>query len=148
MILSENAQAAKYGAIRNALGFLTDDHQSLIPSKFLEVTKLGPAEAARELDGKRTAFYRGTIPLKASNKLTSKVRQLVAATDLAYELMGNSIEETAKWVMAPNSLLFGKTPFQVCMEGNAPLLIEWLIERLGKESPLLKRQGNVGEQRT
>ncbi|NJL24960.1 MAG: hypothetical protein HC902_07150 [Calothrix sp. SM1_5_4] len=137
-------EAAKYGAIRNALGLLTDDHKSLIPSKFLEVTKLGPAEAERATGGQRTAFYRSTIPLKPSNKLTKKVTELVVMTDLAYELMGNSIEETAKWLMAPNSLLFGRSPFQVCMEGNATLLIEWLIDRLGKESPLMKQQGAAG----
>jgi len=38
--------------------------------------------------------------------------------------------------MAPNSLLFGRSPFEVCMEGNSKLLISWLIDRLGKESPL------------
>ena len=36
--------------------------------------------------------------------------------------------------MAPNAMLFGDTPFEVCMRGEGEKLIEWLNQRLGRKA--------------
>lgn len=63
-----------------------------------------------------------------------RVLDVVMITDLAFELFGNNKEETTSWLTAPNSLLFGDSPFEICMSGQASPLKRWLLERLGKES--------------
>jgi len=124
------------GQMQNRLGLITEDkngHRVLNSEKFLELTKLSNAQAEQYTGKPRQAFYKSAIPLKPSNKLTERIIALVTATDIAYELFSGNPQETANWMMAPNALLFGTTPFEVCMRGDARPLIEWLLDRAGQK---------------
>lgn len=124
------------GRMQNHLGLINDDgkgHRSLNPDKFLELTRFSTAEAAKKIEVSRPLMYKSTIPLKPSTKLTERVISLVTATDIAFELFDRNQQDTANWMMSPNTLLFGDSPFEVCMRGDAKPLIEWLLDRAGKE---------------
>lgn len=128
---------AQLGQMQNHLGLLTQDskgHRSLNSEKFLQLTKLTNVQAEQYTGKPRQAFYKDSIPLKPSYKLTERVIALVTATDIAYELFAGVVEDTVNWMMAPNALLFGASPFEVCMRGDAKPLIEWLLDRAGQKT--------------
>ena len=123
------------GSMRNALGILSEDRKKLRPERLLSVTGLGRAELARVTKKARPMLYERELPLKLSSAFTKSIYSLVAATDLAYELFQENEEDTKSWLMAPNSLLFGDTPFMVCLRGEGDKLIEWLNQRLRRSMP-------------
>ncbi len=118
------------GAIRNALGILSDDRKKIRPAALQSVTHMGPSETAKMIGKSRQAVYQEEIVV--SKKLMGSIVQLVMATDLAFELLQESREETMKWLMSPNSILSGDIPFVVCMRGDGQVLIDWLNSRLGR----------------
>ncbi len=118
------------GAIRNALGILSEDRKKVRPKVFSSVTRLGPTETANRLHVSRPSAYKEEVTV--SKKLMEHIVQLVMATDLAFELLNESHEETMKWLMSPNSILSGDLPFVVCMRGDGQALIDWLNVRLGR----------------
>lgn len=128
-----SSKAHEYGKFRNALGILSADGKNIIPQNFLKVTGLGPSDVASRGNISRPQLYKKEIPIKVSTKFIKRVIDIVMVTDLAYELFGNNHEETKSWLMSPNSLLFGDSPFEVCMRGDAERLKKWLLERLDRK---------------
>jgi len=118
------------GAIRNALGILSDDRKKVRPAALRSVTHMGPTEVAAKLGVSRPSVYKEEITV--SKKLMAHITHLVIATDLAFELLGENREETMKWLMSPNSILSGDLPFVVCMRGDGQVVIDWLNSRLGR----------------
>lgn len=118
------------GSMRNALGILSDDRKKLRPDRLLFITGLGRAELSRVTQKARPLLYEKELPLKLSSTFTKAIYSLVIATDLAFELFGENEEDTKSWLMAPNTLLFGDSPFMVCIRGEGDKLIEWLNQRL------------------
>lgn len=125
----EQYTAADLGAIRNSLGILSDDRLKIRPQALRDVTQLRPSKIAEILDVQRPNVYRQEIPIPRA--IREKILKLVLVTDLAYQLMGNNLEETIKWVMAPNSAFLGNSPFEVVMRGDGNELIDWLGARAG-----------------
>lgn len=123
--------AADLGSIRNELGILSKDHTKLRPRAFMDATGLGAAKLAADLGQLRTHMYREEIAIP-SKRLRKCILNLVQATDLAFELFQSDFEETRKWVMLPNSMLFGMTPFEACFAGKGEGLITWLNTRLNR----------------
>jgi hypothetical protein len=124
-------KAPDLGALRNSLHFLSDDGRRLRPRAFLEATGLGAAELATCLGRQRTHMYREEIPLPTT-KLKKYIIDLVLVTDLAFELFQGNRDETRRWMMLPNTILFGKSPFEACFAGQGEGLIEWLNTRLNR----------------
>lgn len=125
---------AQLGQIQNHLGLIIEDDdgkKSLDPQKFLEYTNFTPTAAAKAAGSSRQQFYNKKIPLQPSTRLTERIKLLVIVTDIAYELFDESADDTIKWMMSPNALLFGSSPFEVCMRGEAKPLIHWLLDRSG-----------------
>ncbi len=118
------------GSMRNVLGILSDDKKKLRPDRLGVITGLGRSELARVTKKARPMLYERELPLKLSSSFTKAIYSLVIATDLAYELFGEREEDTKSWLMAPNTFLFGDSPFIVCMRGEGEKLIEWLSQRL------------------
>ena len=130
--LNTTMKAQDLGSIRNSLGLLTPDKKKVDAGRLRDVTGLTPT-ALSELAGvSRPQLYK-EIPLRLKSKFIQRVLSVVFVTDLAFELFGGNAEETSSWLMTPNSLLFGDSPFEVCMRGEAEPLQKWLLERLGKE---------------
>ena len=118
------------GAIRNALGILSDDRKKVRPNVFSSVTHLGPTQTASQLDVSRPSAYKKEVTV--SKKLMEHIVQLVLATDAVYELLNENREETMKWLMSPNSIFSGDSPFIVCMRGDGNVVTDWLNARLGR----------------
>ena len=138
--MSNLAQSTfKWGEIQNSMGYLTKDHKALLPEKFMESTNLTATVAAKELETSRPNLYKKEILLKPSTKLKDRVLAVVMVTDVAFQLFDKDPEETAKWLITPNILLFGASPFEVCMRGEAPMLVQWLLDRAGIQAAPLKR---------
>src|SRR3989344_9215240 len=105
------------GAMKNTLKILTPDRKRYRPKRLLSITGLGQTELSRTLGTPRPRLYENELPLRLSSKVTKAIMSLVIATDLASELFEGSEEHTKNWLMAPNTLLFGDSPFIVCMRG-------------------------------
>lgn len=135
-----NNKSIGLGDIKNHLGFLSSDQQGFNPNRILNLTGLKAAEASSLLGKNRTTMYKEFIPFKPSDKLKSKVIDLVMAGDIAYLLFDKKVEETARWIVSPNTLLFGSTPFEVCLRGDGKPLIKWLMDRAGVVVPDLSKE--------
>ena len=138
---------------RNSLGILSsNDHYKFKPKRLLEITGYSKTAIAKESHSSRPIWYREEVDLRSMKKLRDGVLQLVMASDLAFELFkfndqeAKNIEidslkapsikkikgETERWMVTPNQLLFGKSPFEVCISANGVELIKWLASKLGK----------------
>lgn len=125
------------GSLRNVLGILTEDKKRLRPERLIAITGLGRTELSRVTSKARAALYESELPLKISSSFTKAIYSLVIVTDLAFELFGENEASTTSWLMAPNTLLFGDSPFMVCMRGDGEKLIEWLNQHLRRSSEIL-----------
>jgi len=93
----------------------------------MEVTGLGAVEITHFVNKSRPQIYRDEI--LGSPELLRRFRALVMVTDIVFALLNQDINETRKWMMIPNTVVFGDSPFEVCMRGDAEPLIEWLRTR-------------------
>ena len=66
--------------------------------------------------------------------ILKRIVSVVIVAECAFELFGDNKEETSSWLMAPNAMLFGDTPFRVSPRGEGEKLIEWLNQRLGRKA--------------
>lgn len=123
--------AEQIGSMKNRLRLLSDDRKSINMSAWENVTGLRRTETSRALGVSRTATYRSkAIPVK--KETLDKVVRLAFAADLAFEILGENVEETRKWIMSPNQHFFGDSPFEVCMRGDGQDVIRWLLIKLGR----------------
>lgn len=125
-------QATDLGAFKNSLGILSPDFTRINPKALFAVTGLNPSQLEKVTGIARPQFYKKHVQLKPSSKLLKNIISLVIATDVAFELFNHSAKETEVWLMAPNTILFGDSPFEVCMRGEGDKLIEWLNKRLNQ----------------
>jgi hypothetical protein len=126
---SKKPEAPDLGSIQNRLGILSGDFKKFKPEAFFEATGLTGTQLAKVLKVQRPLLYRESLPLK---KLRTPIIQLVLATDLAFNLLANSIAETKRWLMSPNIELSGESPFEVILRGEGEEVVAWLLERSGK----------------
>lgn len=118
------------GAIRNHLQLLSADFHYFFPKQLLKIYP-NATDLADLLGIQRTQLYLKHIPLKAGTKLKKRIIQIAIATDLAYDLLGQSQEKTLHWLTAPSLVFFGDSPLDVIMRDEAEAVIGWLLERSG-----------------
>ncbi len=124
--------ARDLGALQNALGILArEDRSKFHPQAFASATGLSPSKVSRTLRVPRPNLYRVVIPIP--KHFVDTMLQLVIATDLAFVLMAKDVEETKRWLMTPNTILLGVSPFEAIMRGDGPAIIKWLTERSGHQ---------------
>ena len=136
--MSETAQINNLdvGIPENRLKMLSPDLKYLIPKRFFEYGPLNKTEIAKQAGINRKTLYAERVKLSTLKKLKKGIMQVVIGTDLAVELFDNNIEEAIKWFQIPNTLLFGESPFEVCIKGEGKFLIDWLMGRLGKSGAM------------
>tara|TARA_Y100000768_G_C23986079_1_gene688910 strand:- start:590 stop:1006 length:417 start_codon:yes stop_codon:yes gene_type:complete len=124
------------GAPENRLKMLSADLQYLVPKRFFEYSPLNKTDIAKEAGINRKTLYSDKVKLSTLKKLKKGIMQVVIGTDLAVELFGDNTEEAVNWFQTPNTLLFGESPFEVCIRGEGKFLINWLMGRLGKDGAI------------
>lgn len=120
------------GTISDHLHLLTEDRRHLRVSAFRTVTGLTPSEVARTLAVHRPRVYQSEIALEKS--VGKRIITLVWAMDLAYELLGHARDKAAVWLMAPNSVFGGDSPFDVIMRGDGNHVVDFLNVRSGRKA--------------
>jgi hypothetical protein len=139
LAIQNNTDAFGLGHIGNHLGFLSDDQRGFNPHRILGLTGLSAVDVGALFEKNRTSMYKDYIPFKLSDELKVKIIDLVMAGDIAYILFNKNVEETARWIVSPNTLLFGATPFEVCLRGDGKPLLRWLTDRAGVTIPDLNK---------
>jgi hypothetical protein len=122
------------GQAHNYLGILdTPTNPRHFFSELLIRICSNKSDLANILGIQRTLLYQKKLPLKKGTKLRSRIMHLVIATDMVYELLRNDKSKTLAWLIAPNTFLFGDSPFEVIMRDEGEAIISWLMEKLGKK---------------
>ncbi len=124
------------GTPENKLKMLSPDLQYLVPKTFFKYGPLNKTDMAKQAGINRKTLYSKRVKLSTLKKLKKGIIQVVIGTDLAIELFNNNIEEAITWFQVPNTLLFGESPFEVCIRGEGKFLINWLMGRLGKNGAI------------
>lgn len=123
-----------YGALENHFGLLTSDKQSIDTEEFrgfIEPTGMSIGELSKSMGLSRTSLY--SKKLKLSKKdISSRIIPFVIAADLAFELFNDEAKAKA-WLLTPNTIFFGKSPFQVSLLGDGKAVIDQLLTWLGKK---------------
>lgn len=121
------------GQIQNYLGILDTIHnpQHFSSEPLMRIWS-NKTDLANLLGIQRTQLYQKNLPLKKGTKLRGRIINLVMATDLVYELMGND-QKAIEWLIAPNTHLFGDSPLEVIMRDEGDVIISWLLEKLGRK---------------
>ena len=120
----------------NRLKMLSPDLQYLVPKRFFEYSPLNKTDIAKQAGINRKTLYSDQVKLSTLKKIKTGIMQVVIGTDLTMELFGDNIEGAVNWFQTPNTLLFGESPFEVCIRGEGKILINWLMSRLGKDGAI------------
>lgn len=124
--------AEQLGTLENRLDLLTEDRRHLRPAALCSVTQLTPTIIAGVLGIQRPRLYRRELALEG--KMARPIQQIVEVTDRACHLFGDDIKETKRWLMAPNTMFFSASPFEVIMRGDGQEVLNMLHERLGQRA--------------
>ena len=119
------------GEIVNSLGILTEDHRGLHPSKFFKYSPYSRTDVAKQAGVARSNFYKDTVSLSTLKQLKKGILQVVIGIDYSLELFSNNTDEALKWFNAPNTMISGESPFEVCLRGDGEAILNWLKARLG-----------------
>jgi uncharacterized protein (DUF2384 family) len=132
--MSAQLTALDLGSLRDHFNLLTKDHRSVRPESLQEFLGGGlpQTELARMLGVPRSTSYQKTVKL-SQEFMRNNIVPIAMAADLAVDLL-TSKEEARRWMLAPNSYYFGKSPFDVCLLGDGRVVIEFLLRKLGSLS--------------
>lgn len=119
------------GVIANSLHILTEDKKAFHPEQFFKYSPYTRAELAKEAGVSRTNLYKDTVALSTLKQLKKGILQVVMGLDLSIELFQEKESEAVQWFNAPNTMLSGESPFEVCIRGDGDGILNWLKGRLG-----------------
>ena len=94
-----------------------------------EITRLPLTELARALRISRPKLYQPSSTV--DRKIRERLIELVIISDLAFQLYEGDKNKTITWVMNPNHLFFGKSPFEKALAGEAKSVVDKLEEMIG-----------------
>ncbi len=120
----------------NKLKILSPDLQYLRPKNFFKYSPFNKTDIAKQAKINRKALYNEQVKLSTLKNIKKGILQVVIGTDLSIEVFKNNVEEAVNWFSTPNTLLFGESPFEVCIRGEGNFLINWLNTRLGKNGAI------------
>lgn len=124
------------GVPENKLKILSPDLQYLRPKKFFKYSSFNKTDIAKQAKINRKALYNEQVKLSTLRNIKKGILQVVIGTDLSIAVFNNNVEEAVNWFSTPNTLLFGESPFEVCIRGEGNVLIDWLNARLGKNGAI------------
>jgi hypothetical protein len=122
------------GSVKDSFGLLSKDRHSVSTKNFLsfiDLSGLTRSEIAKELRVNRTSLYQKEMRL-SREEIEKKVIPLVIAADFAFAFFKNK-QKARSWIMSPNTYFFGKSPFQICLQGDGRVVVELLSEWMGEK---------------
>ncbi len=132
MGLTKKINNSDIGIPANKLKMLSADQEFLNSDQFFQYTPLNKTDIAKKAGLNRKTLYSSKIKLSTLKEIKMGIIQVVIGTDLAIDLFDNNTKEAVDWFQKPNTLLFGESPFEVCIRAEGKFLINWLMNRLGK----------------
>ena len=120
------------GSLKNSFGIL-DHRKRLMGKNFLEFvgsSSLTKKEVSKQLGISRPKMYQKTIQLSES-EINEIIIPFVMSADLAVQLWKDK-KRAKNWIMTSNSYFFGKSPFEVAMNGDGKAVIQLLMQWLGR----------------
>jgi hypothetical protein len=94
-----------------------------------KVSKLQLPELAKFLKVSPTKLSHRSAAI--DKKILKRIFELVLISDLAFKLHKADKQKTISWVMSPNHLFFGRSPFEKALTGEAKSVIDKLEEMIG-----------------
>ena len=122
------------GEIKNYFGLLTKDFQKVDGVNYRKFLNghFTSEEAAKKINKKsRASIYHEEISIP-KDFIEKYLVPIVIAADYAYLLFDKDAERAKNWILLPNSYFFGRSPFNICIEGNGQEVILFLKDRLGE----------------
>ncbi len=95
-----------------------------------EITSVSLTELAESLQISRPKLYQPSAAI--DKKIRERLIGLVMISDIAFQLHEGDKEKTVIWVMSPNHLFFGRSPFEKALAGEAESVVAKLKELLGE----------------
>ncbi len=94
-----------------------------------ELTNLPLTALAESLHISRPKLYQPSATI--DKKIRERLIGLVMISDLAFQLYEGDKLKTTSWVMSPNHLFFGRSPFEKALAGEAQSVVEKLEKMIG-----------------
>ena len=106
---------------------LVSDEGDLVTARIIALADgyYSPEEIADKLGRMKTSMLLQTLHI-TDEYLRDYISPLVRVTDLAYQTCGE-MEQTRKWVMTPNPIFMGRSPFSMCLMGEGSNVINHLM---------------------
>ncbi len=97
--------------------------------KAAALTNQSLSDLSNSLHISRPKLYQPSATV--DRKIRERLISLVMISDLAFQLFQGDKEKTITWVMSPNHLFFGRSPFEKALAGEAESIVAKLNEWLG-----------------
>ncbi len=124
------------GQIKDSLGwFIPDRTFSKLNvdnfKKYTKITNRSVSSLAQDIKVSRPKLYQHEA-LISDKEIRDRLIPLVIISDLAFEAFENDETKTVDWIMSPNHLFFGRSPYEMALAGKAESVIQTLREWLGQ----------------
>jgi hypothetical protein len=94
-----------------------------------QLTNIPLTELAEFLQVSRPKLYQPSATI--DKKIRERLIELVMISDLAFQLHKADKSKTIIWIMSPNHLFFGRSPFEKALAGEAKSVIHKLQDMIG-----------------
>ncbi len=124
------------GQIKDALNWFVSDKTFTRLNvdnfkKYGKIANKSISNLAEEIRVSRPKLYQHEA-LITDKEVRERLIPLVIISDLAFEAFQGDVPKTVEWVMAPNPLFFGRSPFEMALGGKADSVVSTLREWLGR----------------
>ncbi|MCX6109883.1 MAG: DUF2384 domain-containing protein [Proteobacteria bacterium] len=127
--------ATERGAIKDSMRWFHDQGLTRLNTRnvktYGKIAGKSVAKLAGEVGVSRPKLYQDEA-LITDKEIRDRLVPLVIISDLAFELFEGDETKTIHWVMAPNHLFFGHSPFEMALAGKAKSVEDTLREWLGR----------------
>ncbi len=122
--------------IPDELEWFTDiNYKSLNPQtlkKISEISGLTITELSRDLKFSRTNFYNSKI--NVDPKIRTRLLDIALISNEVLYLYAGDKDKAFKWILSPNDLFFGSSPYHMALKGKGRSVLEKLYEMSGNRN--------------
>jgi hypothetical protein len=127
-------RSTERGAIKDSMRWFHDPGLTRLNTRnvktYGKIAGKPVSRLAAEVGVSRPKLYQDEA-LITDKEIRDRLVPLVIISDLAFELFQGDEAKTINWVMTPNHLFFGQSPFEMALAGKARSVEDTLREWLG-----------------